>query len=313
MKAFFQKNTLSTKEARERLNNRLKGLELASIQNAASDTNHLYLSIFSNEHSQQYSLSLATENWVWKDIGGTEIPVLRTWVDRNSLHPTTVEIGRFLQNKLIINKIELDQESMLFRLHFENGCLLESRGICLSEDKPYYQLVLAGNNSYNNYNLLIKRDSCVEQIINGKEDGEYRVALFDLDYFREEHRHFTNHAIKQARQKKTPISFVQAKVIYLSLTTNGEFSFIPWRLRRSSNMTTRLDTIPTEELIAISRDECAKNNFTIEEAKRILESTIDSLREWLKIENNLEAIAKQEYINEAIFRDLVSWYDEVIA
>lgn len=309
MNHFFQNTELSYEEARKKLNDLLNGLEIVNVQNGMSETRHLYFTIYSKKHDANYFLFLGTENWTWKDLTGTEIPVLKADLNEHSMHPITSVIENFIQNKLRIKKLELKQKSMLLRLYFENGSALETKEDSSSDDKSYYQLMLFSNKLYQNYNLMIRNDSCIEEITNGEEHGEYKVAMFDLDYFRAEHRNLTTHAIQQARQKKSPVSFIQAEVLYRALTSSSELSFSPWRLRRFMNRT-RLNTIPTEELIAITRDECKNNNFTVEEAIDILKSTVDSLKEWIKNEKDIQTIAEQEYGNQGIFNNLINWYEE---
>jgi hypothetical protein len=295
------------------LNDRLKGLQVISVQNGVSDTQCLYFTVFSLQHDSLYEFSISTEDWTWKDSSNKEITVFKHELDEHSMHPITNQIEEYLQNNLSIKKIELKKQSMMLKLYFSNGSILEAREDEMDEDGTYYQLMMFDSKLYQNYNLLIKRDACVEEVTNGKEESEdYKVALFDLDYFREEHRFFTNHAIKQARLKKAPVSFIQAQLLYSSLTQEDYFLFIPWRLRRTTGTRTRLDTIPNNELIAITREECTKNNFTIEEAKQILLLTIAPLKNWLKTEKNLEEIGQQEYAHQSIFSGLVSWYEEYI-
>lgn len=312
MSNFFQNTELSYEEAEKRLNNRLNGLEVVSILNGVSDTSRLYFTIYSQEHDQNYELLIGTDNWTWEDATNKEILVLKDELDEHSMHPITSDIENFLQNKLMIKKIELQQKSMLLRLYFDNGSVLEAKEDLSSENKSHYQLLLLGSKLYQNYNLLVLNDSCIEEITNGEEQGAYKVALFDLDYFRAEHRTFTSHAIQQARQRKTPVSFLQARALYDSLTTSSILAFTPWRLRRSSEERTRLETIPVKELIAITRHECKKNNFTVTEAEDILKSTVDSLKEWIQTEKDIGTIAEQEYAHKGIFRGLVKWYEETL-
>jgi hypothetical protein len=200
---------------------------------------------------------------------------------------------------------------MKLKLYFSNGSVLEAKEDLLSKDRSHYQLRMFDSKLYQNYNLIIMDGTCVEEVTNGKEEsGKYKVALFDLEYFREEHKFFTNHAIKQARLKKAPVSFIQAQVLYKLLTTKDYLVIHAWGLRRSTGARTRLDTIPDKELIAITQKECAKNNFTAEEAKKILQFTIAPLKNWLKAEKKLEEIGQQEYAHQGIFKGLVTWYED---
>lgn len=313
MSHLYQDKILSFDEASKRLNDHLNGLEITNVQNGMSRTNFVYLTIFSKKHNSSYSLSLGTNKWVWRDDNDKEISVfIPEPDDDDGILALTSEIENILENKLIIKKVKLDKKSMFFSIYFENGFVLEAQEDLTGEFESYYQLMLYGSKLYQNYNLLIKEGSCHEEIVSGEEHGKYKTAMFDLDYFRTEHRMFTNHAIQQARLKKAPVSFVQAKVLYSSLTTKDYFLFIPWRLCRSTGTRTRLDTIPNEELIAITREECEKNNFTVEEAKDILKATVDPLKEWLRIEKNVESIADQEYANRGIFKGLIKWYEEIV-
>ena len=68
-----------------------------SVQNGVSDTNRLYFTIYSEDHDQNYELSVGTDNWNWKDASGTGIPVLNSDLDEHSMHPITTEIENFLQ------------------------------------------------------------------------------------------------------------------------------------------------------------------------------------------------------------------------
>lgn len=313
MSILFQNSKLSFGEAQSRLNDHLKGLQISSVQNGVSDTKRLYFTIFSPKHDSIYEFYVSTENWTWKDGSNKEIIVFKSELDQHSFHPITKEIEAFIHNKLVIEKVELSEMSMKLKLFFSDGSVLEAQEDTKDEDGTHYQLMMFDSKLYQNYNLLIKDGTCVEEVTNGKEEsGKYKVALFDLDYFREEHRFFTNHSIKQARLKKAPVSFIQARLLYELLTTKDHFLFTPWRLRRSAGVRTRLDTIPDKELIAITQDECAKNNFTPEEAKEILQSTIVPLRSWLNTEKNLEEISQQEYAHQGIFNGLVAWYEEHI-
>jgi len=166
---FYQDNIISYQEAQKRLHDRLKGLEVVSVQNGVSDTNRLFFTIFSQEHDQNYELSIGTEKWIWKDAADREIPVLKTEIDEHSMHPITSEIENYLQDKLIIKKVELKQKAMALRLYFENGAVLEAKEDLSSEDKSHYQLMLFGSKLHQNYNLLIKNDSCIEEITNGEQ------------------------------------------------------------------------------------------------------------------------------------------------
>jgi len=313
MSGFFQKTTLSYVDTETRLNDRLSGLQVVSVQNGVSDTNRLYFNIFSQEHNQNYEFSIGTDNWIWRDVEGNEIPVLKAELDEHSMHPITNQIEEYLQNKLSIKKIELKKQSRLLKFYFSNNSTLEAREGELDEEGTHYQLMMFDSKLYQNYNLLIKKNDCVEQVTNGKEEsGKYKVALFDLDYFREEHRFFTNNAIKQARLKKAPVSFIQAQVLYKALFIQDMLTFRPWNLRRHTVGDTRLDTISDKELYSITQEECVKNNFTVEEAKEILKYTILDLREWLKNQKNLEEIGIQEFNWNIIFKDLIPWYKEYI-
>jgi hypothetical protein len=203
---------------------------------------------------------------------------------------------------------------MKLKLYFSNGSVLEAKEDLLSKDRSHYQLRMFDSKLYQNYNLVIMDGTCVEEVTNGKEEsGKYKVALFDLEYFREEHKFFTNHAIKQARLKKAPVSFIQAQMLYKLLTTKDYLVIHAWGLRRSTGTRTRLDTIPDKELITITQKECAKNGFTSEEAKDILNSTITQLTEWLSNQSNLEEISIQEYGWNSMFKNLISWYEDHIA
>lgn len=310
MTPFYQKNILSYDEASQRLNDHLSELKLVNVLNSGSQSRHLQLRFYSKKHDNEYSLSIGTENWIWKNSQGKKVQVLSSELNEYDMHPITDELRKILEHTLIIKKIELSEKSKLFQIYFSDGSVLETQEDLTSENESYYQLILYGNKLYQNYNLRTQNNSWLEEVMDAREQGEYKVAMFDLDYFRAEHRTFTTHAIKQARERKSPISFLQARVLYEVLTTTSVFSFSQWRLRRSSMNRTRLDTIPSEELIAITRDECRNNNFTVEEAKDILKSTVDSLKEWIKSEKNIETIADQEYAHQGIFRGLIHWYEE---
>jgi len=313
MSVFFQTSKLSFEEAQKRLNDRLKGLQVSTIQNGVSDTKRLYFTIFSPEHDSTYDFYVSTNNWSWKDTANKEIVVLKSELDDHSFHPISKQIEALIHNKLVIEKVELSKHSMKLKLCFSNGSVLEAQEDTKDEGGTHYQLMMFGSKLYQNYNLLIKNGSCVEEVTNGKEESEkYKVALFDLDYFREEQRLFTNHAIKQARLKKAPVSFIQAQLLYEVLTTEDCLVLHAWSLRRHAGVTTRLDTIPDEELIAITQKECANNNFTAEEVKDILKSTITELREWMGNQKNLEEIAVQEYTWNNLFPHLISWYEKHI-
>jgi hypothetical protein len=313
MSVFFRNSKLSFKTVQTRLNGHLKSLQISSVQNGVSDTKRLYFTIFSPKHDSEYEFYISTDHWNWKDTSNKEIVVFKSELDEHSFHPITKEIETLIQNKLVLEKVELSKMSMKLKLYFSDGSVLEAQEDTKDEDGSYYQLMMFDSKLYQNYNLLIKDGTCVEEVTNGKEkSGEYKVALFDLDYFREEHRLYTNHAIKQARLKKAPVSFIQAKLLYELLTTKDHPLFTPWRLRRSTGVRTRLDAIPDKELIAITQDECAKNNFTAEEAVEILKSTIVPLKNWLNTEKNLEKMGQQEYAHQGIFNGLVAWYEEHI-
>jgi len=200
---------------------------------------------------------------------------------------------------------------MKLKLYFSDGSVLEAKEDAQDEDGTHYQLMMFDSKLYQNYNLLIMDGTCVEEITNGKEkSSKYKTAIFDLDYFRAEHSFLSRHAIQQARLKKAPVSFLQARVLYKALATEDHLTFMPWRLRRPHAGDTRLDTIPDKELIYITRQECAKSNFTVKEAKNILKATIDPLKTWLKTTDNLEQIGEQEFAHQGIFNGLVDWYEQ---
>lgn len=316
MSNFYQKNILSYADAQIKLNDNLSGLDIVRIQNASSDTKHLFITIYSEKHDANYYFSIGTDNWTWKNSKGKEIPVFKDEFIDNHYHMLAItdELNELIKNKLKIKKIELTEKSKLLQIYFEDYSVLVVEEDIESKDQSYYQLILEENKLYQNYNLVTQRNSWLEEITDGTEKGEYKVALFDLDYFRMEHRNFTSHAIKQARKKNSPVSFIQAKILYHALTTNisGEsiWIFSPWGIRRSSVDRIRLDTIPVKELIEITRDECFSNDFSVEEAEDIMKSTIHGLKKWIDNERDIETIAKQEYAHQGFIYSLVSWYEE---
>lgn len=307
---FFQSNTISYSEAEDRLNRRLRGLEITAVLNSFSDTRRLHLSIFSKKHNQNYSLSLGTENWTWIDADGAEIPVLMTEKNDGEIYDTTIQIKNFILKSLKIKKIELNQNMMLFQIYFDNDSMLEAKSDQQTDYVSHYQLTLTESQLYQNYNLTTQDMGWIEEITIGEDDEADKVALFSINYFRKEHRNFSSHAIKQARERIAPISFIQARVLYLALTTESYFTFTAWNIRRLSITRTRLDTIPTSELIFITRDECKNQGFTIEEAKNILDATVDSVRQWIKVTKDIDDIAYQEYGNSNVFSNALDWYSE---
>lgn len=310
MSPLLQNNNLTFQEAEERLNARLTGLKIVALQNSVSDTLQLLFTTYSPKDDANLTFSIGTSNWTWKDEHNNEVPVFNhIKVDNNSFWTITNKLQVFLQSSPTITKVSLEKNDMLLRLTFSDNSYLIAEEDPSVENSSHYQLLLLESTKYQNYNLLIKKDSCKEEIVNGEEESNYKTALFDLEYFRMEHRNFTVHAIAQAREKTVPISFIQAQVLYRALTSFNELAFLPWKLRRSSNIPLRLNTIPSRELIAITRTECDKNNFTPEEAKDILDSTIPAMKQWLQSTKNADQIAVQEHGNESIYRNVIHWYE----
>ncbi len=314
MSNFYQTNKLSYKEAQTRLNNHLSGLRIVTIQNSSSDTKQLFISIYSKKHEANYHLSIGTDTWSWKNAKGREISVFKNEFIDEQYHMLAVadELVTLVDTTLIIKNLEVSEESKVLKIYFDDGSILEAQEDLTSEDTFFYQLILDENKTYQNYNLVTKGTSWLEEITNGEEHGPYKVAIFDLDYFRTEHRNFTTHAIKQARERKSPVSFIQAKVLYEVLSTElsnkSILLFSPWGIRRSSTDRIRLETVPLEELISLSKNECEKNKFSIEEAKDILKSMIDPLKGWMKSEKDVEEVVRQEYCNQGLIRAL-KWYE----
>lgn len=317
MSHFYQENILSFKEAQKKLNDHLSDLEITDVLHSSSDTKHLLIKIYSKKHDNDYYFSIGTNNWSWKDFEGKNIPVISDQkIDEDfGLFETTDKLKEEIKNNLIIKNVELSKESQLLKIYFENNSVFEAREDKKSLDQSHYQLSIFGSKIYQNYDLLIMGDKCQEKVTNGAENGHYKVALFDLDYFRMEHRSFTTHAIQQAREKRSPVSFIQAKILYEALTTaiseESDLIFSPWRIRRSCADRIRLDTIPVKELIEITRDECKKQNFTTKEAKEILNFTVGEVKDFLKSGKDIKEIASQEYANQSIFDGLLEWYKKI--
>ena len=100
MNTLFQGKTLTFDEAQVKLNDLLSGLKVASIQNGVSDTNRLYFTIFSPEHDSVYELYISTEKWSWENASNNKIAVFRPELDKNSMHPITTEIEKFIQTQV---------------------------------------------------------------------------------------------------------------------------------------------------------------------------------------------------------------------
>lgn len=313
MSPLLQNTTLTFQEAQDRLNARLTGLKIVSLQNSVSDTLQLLFTMYSPEDDANLTFSIGTSNWTWKDENNNELPAFNSKkTNNNPFWTISNNLQVFLESSPTIKKVDLEENDMLLRLTFSDNSFLVAKEDPSSANPSHYQLLLLESKKYQNYNLLIKNDFCQEKTVNGEEESNYKTALFDLEYFRMEHRNFTAHAIAQARQKMVPVSCIQAQVLYRALTSFNELAFLPWKLRRSSGIPLRLNTIPSYELIAITRKACDNSDFTPEEAQNILDSTIPAMKEWLQSTKNAEQIAVQEHGNEYIYRDVIHWYETAV-
>lgn len=165
MSTFRQKNTLTYDEAQKKLNEHLIGLEVIHVQNSTSDTRRLFITIHSKNYSANYYLSIGTDIWTWKNKDGLEIPVFKEEyiVDHYHMLAITDAVKNLIEQKLTIKEIEVSEKSKEFTIYFEDGSVLNAQQGKNSEDTSFYQLILDENKTYQNYNLLILGESCLEE------------------------------------------------------------------------------------------------------------------------------------------------------
>lgn len=164
MHSISQNSILTYQEAQKNLNTRLANLLITNIQNGMSDTKRLFFTIFSKKYNADYSLSVGTEKWVWRDASGKEIQMLTSQLDDSHFYALTAEAQTILLNKPTILKIELAEKPKTLQIHFTNGSVFEAQEDPDSQEASYFQLRLAPNAMNKNYDLQTEGGSWKEKI-----------------------------------------------------------------------------------------------------------------------------------------------------